>query len=293
MTLIPPNTFNPEELPVWPEARRQFLPQGVVGKTSWSHSPMSPVLQATSGAGAGQVLTPSPIGDAPDASVTGNPAIPAGTDRLDCANATGVFAVARMQSELTTVQAQLTAVGAKLPAATMTMTSVAALTGALAGGTAVTLTGTGFITTGSTSVTFNGRAAGTVVVVSATSITCVTPAGLQPGPVGVQVTNTSPAGALTMAYKASAFTYNAAPSAPASISPAAGGIAGGTAVTIVGSGFTGATGVTIGGTAATNFVVVGDGYITCTSPAHAAGSVNVVVQDPAGNGTLTNAFAYS
>ena len=35
------------------------------------------------------------------------------------------------------------------------------------------------------------------------------------------------------------------------VSPASGGIAGGTAITITGSGFTGATGVTVGGTAAT------------------------------------------
>ena len=60
----------------------------------------------------------------------------------------------------------------KPPAATLT--TVAPATGGVAGGTNVTLTGTGFI--GATGVTFGGTAATNFVVVSATSITCTTPA---------------------------------------------------------------------------------------------------------------------
>jgi hypothetical protein len=285
--VVPPNTYNPEELPVWPVARRQ-VPAAITGKTTWSHSITSPVLQATSGVGAGQVLTPTPNGDAPDASVTGNVAIPAGVDRQDCANAAGAAAVTKLQTELTTVQGYLTTIGGKLPAPTMTVTSVAASSGPLAGGTNVTITGTGFVLTGTTTVTFSGRAATAVVVTNATTITCTTPAGLQAGPAGVLVSNSGGAAA----YKAGAFTYTPAPAAASGISPKVGLAAGGTAVTIVGTGFTGATGVTFGGTAATGVVVAGDGYITCTTPAHATGAVNVVVQSPNGNSTLTNGFTY-
>lgn len=78
-----------------------------------------------------------------------------------------------------------------------------------------------------------------------------------------------------------------------SISPATGAAAGGTAVTILGTDFEGTTGVTFGGTPATSVVVVHDGKITCTTPAHAAGAVNVVVQNPDGNDTMTGAFTYS
>ena len=52
---------------------------------------------------------------------------------------------------------------------------------------------------------------------------------------------------------------------------------GGTSVTITGTGFvTGAT-VKLGGTAATSREVVSTTSITATTPAHAAGAVNVVV----------------
>jgi len=68
-----------------------------------------------------------------------------------------------------------------------------------------------------------------------------------------------------------------------SISPNTGLAAGGTAVTISGINFTGATGVTFGGTAATAVAVVNANTITCTSPAKAAGTYDVVVTTP--NGT--------
>src|SRR5882724_13255668 len=79
-----------------------------------------------------------------------------------------------------------------------------------------------------------------------------------------------------------------------SVSPSSGTTAGGTAVTITGTNFvTGAT-VTLGGTAATNVVVVSASQMTATTPAHAAGAVNVVVTNPdTQNGTLTNGFTYT
>jgi IPT/TIG domain len=76
------------------------------------------------------------------------------------------------------------------------------------------------------------------------------------------------------------------------VTPNVGPVAGGTAVTVSGAGFTGATGVTFGGTAATGFAVTSDAVIGCTTPAHAAGAVAVVVQSPRGNVTLAGGFTY-
>ena len=76
------------------------------------------------------------------------------------------------------------------------------------------------------------------------------------------------------------------------ISPTSGSTAGGTSVTITGTGFTGATGVTIGGTAATSVTVVSATSITCTTPAHAAGAVSVVVTTPGGANTENTLYTY-
>jgi hypothetical protein len=77
--------------------------------------------------------------------------------------------------------------------------------------------------------------------------------------------------------------------------PNTGTTAGGTSVTITGTNFTGATAVTFGGTAATNVVVVNDTQITATSPAHAAGAVDVTVTTSGGtSATSTNdKFTYT
>ncbi len=94
---------------------------------------------------------------------------------------------------------------------------------------------------------------------------------------------------------ANGYTYTANNPAPTvtSISPTSGATAGGTSVTITGTGFlTGAT-VSFGGTAATNVNVVGSTSITATTPAHAAGAVNVVVTNTdAQTGTLPNGYTY-
>ena len=80
-----------------------------------------------------------------------------------------------------------------------------------------------------------------------------------------------------------------------SITPPSGPTTGGTPVTITGSNFVsgGSFGVTIGGTNA-NGVYVNPTTITATTPAHAAGAVNVVITNNDGQ-TVTgaNAFTYS
>jgi len=87
-----------------------------------------------------------------------------------------------------------------LPISEPTITDISPATGSTAGGTAVTITGTEFAT-GAT-VTFGGVSATDIVIVSATEITCVTPAGTA-GAVDVVVTNTD-TGTVT---SAGGFTY--------------------------------------------------------------------------------------
>ena len=77
-----------------------------------------------------------------------------------------------------------------------------------------------------------------------------------------------------------------------SIAATSGPAAGGTAVTIGGTGFTGATAVTIGGVAATAVAVLNATTMTATTPAHAAGVVNVAVTTPGGTGTGTGLYTY-
>ncbi|WP_423064228.1 IPT/TIG domain-containing protein [Candidiatus Paracoxiella cheracis] len=157
--------------------------------------------------------------------------------------------------------------------------------GSTAGGTDVTITGSGF--TGATEVTFDGVAATNCTVVNDTTITCTTPPHAV-GSVNVAVTGPGGTGTLT-----NGFTYENLPvPSPTTVNPNTGTTAGGTAVTITGTGFTGATGATFDGVAATDFTVVNDTTITCTTPAHAAGSVNVAVTGPGGSGTVTNVFTY-
>ena len=77
------------------------------------------------------------------------------------------------------------------------------------------------------------------------------------------------------------------------ITPTAGSLAGGTAVTITGTGFTAATAVDFGGTAATNFVINSATQITATSPA-GTGTVDVTVTTAGGTSADSSAdkFGY-
>lgn len=78
-----------------------------------------------------------------------------------------------------------------------------------------------------------------------------------------------------------------------SIDPAEGAAAGGTEVHIYGANFDGTTGVTFGGTAGTALDVVNDGEIVVTTPAHAAGAVDVVVTNATGNATKAGGYTYA
>jgi hypothetical protein len=167
------------------------------------------------------------------------------------------------------------------PAATFTYlavpSAVVSLTpteGPELGGTIVTITGTGFV--GASGVTFDGITGTNFTVDSDTQITVTTPAN-SPGDSDVVVVDAAGnSGALN-------FEFIASPSVTTAIVPDTGPAAGGTEVTISGTGFTGATGVTFDGTPGTDFEVLTDTVIIVTSPPGAAGTVDVVVTDPAGD----------
>jgi RHS repeat-associated protein len=79
-----------------------------------------------------------------------------------------------------------------------------------------------------------------------------------------------------------------------SISPNTGSTNGGNSVTITGTGFSEGATVSFGGSSASNVSIVNSSYITATTPAHSAGTVNVVVTNPdAQSGTLNNGFTYN
>ena len=174
-----------------------------------------------------------------------------------------------------------------------TLTSVSPTSGTSLGGTSITLTGTGFSANspGTNSVTVDGNAATSVVVVSDTSITCDTPAGTAGATVDVVVSNANGSATLSSSY-----SYHPAP-AVTSVSPTSGTSLGGTSITITGSGFSnnspGTNTVTVDGNAATSVVVVSDTSITCDTPAGTAGaSVDVVVSNANGTGTLSSGYTY-
>ncbi|HEX3355033.1 MAG TPA: IPT/TIG domain-containing protein [Terriglobales bacterium] len=183
---------------------------------------------------------------------------------------------------------QLTAGGGGNPAPTLSGVSPAS--GTTAGGTAVTVSGTGFLA-GAT-LTFGGNAATNVTVNSGTSITATTPAH-SAGAVNVVVTNTDSQNATL----SQGFTYTAISNPPptvTAISPNSASTSGGTAVTVTGTGFLSGATLTLGGTAATNVTVANSTTITAMTPAHSAGTVNVVVTNSdTQSGSLPQGFTYT
>ncbi|WP_161495018.1 autotransporter domain-containing protein [Caulobacter sp. BP25] len=141
-----------------------------------------------------------------------------------------------------------------------------------------------------TSVTFAapGSGASGTFSNSSNSITVTTDGS------GVASAGTFTANATTGSYSVTAtagsastsfsLTNNAAATPPTvtGISPTSGTTAGGTSVVITGTNFTGATAVSFGATAASGFTVNSATQITATSPAGAAGVVDVTVTTPSG-----------
>lgn len=154
--------------------------------------------------------------------------------------------------------------------------------GPYTGGTAITdLAGTHFVD-GAT-VTFNGVAATSVVFVSSTKLTCVSPAGTG-GAANVVVTNPDgqASGNFTFTYDLPTIT---------SLNHTLGDPLGQNSVVLAGTLFTGVTQVYFGATAAVSFVIDSAIQITAVAPAHVAGSAPVKVHC-AGGDSNTSAYEY-
>ncbi len=156
-----------------------------------------------------------------------------------------------------------------LPAPSINSVSPAA--GPTSGGTTFTISGNGFVS-GAT-VTVGGRTAGQINVVNASTITALSPLGPASGetPLLTQdVVVTNPDG--TRITKTGGFTYVLPALSISAVSPNAGLPAG-------------------GAVAATNVRIIDAVTMHVTAPAHAAGSVDVVVNDGA-TVTVTNGYTY-
>jgi len=169
------------------------------------------------------------------------------------------------------------------------VTGVSPSSGPLTGGTVVTISGTDL--TGASAVRFGNLNATSFTVVNSTTITATTPAHAA-GAVHVTVTTatgTSP----SVAADQFTFVDVSAEMTIVAVDPGAASSSGGATISIAGSGFLSGAVVTIAGSPATNVNVVSTTRITATVPAHAAGSVNVVVTDTGGgSATLANGFTY-
>ena len=154
------------------------------------------------------------------------------------------------------------------------VTSINPTSGTALGGTPVTIRGNDFQS--EATVTFRDSAATDIVVISSDTITAVTPAH-PAGTVDVIVTN--PNGLSDTL--SSGFTFLSHPDVT-SIDPVSGTELGGTSVTISGSDFQSGSTVTFGDSAAIDIVVISSGTITAVTPAHPAGTVDVVVTNPNG-----------
>src|SRR5262249_26105846 len=155
--------------------------------------------------------------------------------------------------------------------------------GSVDGQTLVTLSGQAFAQ--GTSVFFDGISCTSVTFVSPSVLSCLTPAHLA-GTVDVTVTN--PDGfQSTLAHS---FTYAELSSAPPSLtglSPGSGGSQGGTVLTLSGAGFQKGATVLVGGMSCTD-VQASASQITCKTPAHIAGAVDVLVSNPDSQSAIKN-----
>jgi hypothetical protein len=168
-----------------------------------------------------------------------------------------------------------------ISAVTPVVTLLSSTNGPAAGGGHLTITGTGF--PGASAVHF-GATSAAYAVLDATHIDATIPAGS--GVVDVTV-STSAGTSLTTALDHYTYASSGALPTVTGISPTSGPTAGGQSVTITGSGFVNGATVSVGGQAATGVGVDSATQITATTPAHAAGTVDVVVSTTGGTSTTS------
>lgn len=165
------------------------------------------------------------------------------------------------------------------------VSSLSPTSGRVAGGTSVTIRGVRF-RSGAT-VLFGDVPGTNVVVVSDTEITVDSPAHDEET---VDVTVTNPNGEFDTL--ASAFLYITGHIT--GLSNRRGSVVGGTSVSIFGVNFVAGCTITFGGEAATDVVFVDETLYRCTTPAHEAGLVDVVITEPSLTEVVgKNLFGYS
>jgi len=150
-----------------------------------------------------------------------------------------------------------------------TVTKVAPALGPVGGGTIVKISGTEF--TAASSVSFGGTSAASYTVISSTTITAVAPA--EPaGIVDVRVTNSAGTSPVNTKDR-----FKFTPTVT-EVSPSTGPTAGATSVTVTGTGFAlgSATTFKFGTTKATSVSCTTTTSCTMLSPAHVAGTVDVL-----------------
>lgn len=146
------------------------------------------------------------------------------------------------------------------------------VTGPETGGTSVTITGLNFKAPDVTAVKFGNTPAVKFTVTSATSLKAVSPAS-SPGVVDITLTN---AAGQSVVVSADRFTFTPPPTV-SSVTPNTGPAAGGTSVTVKGLNFlVGKTTFKFGTAKATSVNCTSSTECTMLSPAHAAGSVDVI-----------------
>jgi hypothetical protein len=250
---------------------------------------ISPASGPTAGGGA-VILTGTNLSGATDVTFGGTPAA-----AFTVNSATSITAIAPAHAALlvdvvvTTPGGSDTLDDAFTYLNTPGLTSVTPATGAPGETKSVVLRGTSFHN-GTTTVNIagSGVTASNVVWVSSTWVNAsfAVAANAAPGARAVTVTT---AGGTTSSVP---FTVSGPPPSLIGVNPDAGSTEGGALVTITGTNLTGATGLTFGGAPVEIFNIYSDTGISAVTPAHAAGSVDVVVTTPNGTGTLVDAFTF-
>ena len=163
--------------------------------------------------------------------------------------------------------------------------SVSPNQGSKLGGDMVTISGRGFLD--GAEVLFGANHCANVNVVSGNVIECTTPTS-QAGVVDVTVKNAD-GGESTLAE---GFLFHAGPVISA-VTPTGGTPEGGTLITVSGNGLFEGTSVTLGGATCADVEVLGPKALTCVTPPHSEGMVDLTVTDRAGEtDTLENAYRY-
>lgn len=164
------------------------------------------------------------------------------------------------------------------------ITGLSAATGSIVGGETITVSGNNFLN--GAYVLFGGVEAANVTFVNANTLTVTTPVAA-PGLVDLAIHN--PDGQQTTSSSAFTFTGSAVFN---DLLPTAGQSAGGTRIYIVGNNFSAQTQVLIDGVQATT-VFVTSKIMQAIAPAHAVGTVDIVLRNPSSSDTtVTNGFNY-